>query len=74
MSNRVWRRVAFILLALLAAPVLPVLILRFVTPTTTAFMLIRRAQGSASEMRWRSLEALPPFLPVAVVGGSLALR
>src|SRR5208282_5567287 len=46
---------------------LPVLILRFVDPTTSAFMLIRRAQGFQIDMRWRPLEAVAPVLPVAVV-------
>jgi monofunctional biosynthetic peptidoglycan transglycosylase len=64
---RVWRRPAFALVVLAAAPALPVLILRFVDPPTSAFMLIRRAQGFQIDMRWRSLEELAWVLPVALV-------
>jgi monofunctional biosynthetic peptidoglycan transglycosylase len=67
MSNRVWRRLAVILVVLLAAPALPVLMLRFVDPPTSALMLIRHAEGFPIDMRWRPLEALAPVLPVAVV-------
>lgn len=66
-SGRVWRRSAFALVVLVAAPALPVLILRFVDPTTSAFMLIRRAQGFQIDMRWRPLEAFARVLPVTVV-------
>ena len=65
--GRVWRRSAFALVVLVAAPALPVLLLRFVDPTTSAFILIRRAQGFQIDMRWRPLEAVAPVLPVAVV-------
>jgi monofunctional glycosyltransferase len=64
---RIWCRLVLILVVLLAAPALPVLILRFVDPPTSAFMLIRRAQGYPIDMRWRPLEALAPILPAAVV-------
>ena len=73
-----WRRLvrwtALTVVAVVAASVLAVLLLRFVPPLTSAFMVARwvdaRAAGERGfslDYRWRPLEQISAQLPIAVV-------
>lgn len=70
------RRGAITVLLMAAASVLLVLVLRFVPPPTSAFMLERRlhyrAEGQTGmriDYRWRPLSEISPNLPIACVAG-----
>lgn len=67
--RRPWlRRLLLATLALALLPVVLVLVLRWVDPPGSAFMLAYRIeQGRWPEHRWRPLEAISPQLAIAVV-------
>jgi monofunctional biosynthetic peptidoglycan transglycosylase len=56
-----------VLCALLLLSALPVLVLRWMAPPTSAFMLAHALAGGDVDYRWRSLEAIAPALPLALV-------
>ena len=69
-----WRRLAWVAFALLLASVLPVLVMRWIDPWGSAFMLARRAEawreGEARfrlHYRWVDAESISPQLPIALV-------
>jgi monofunctional biosynthetic peptidoglycan transglycosylase len=72
--GRVFRRLAWIALALVATTVLQVAVLRFVDPPFSAFMAARQLEawmegdrGFRVAYDWRDLDAVSAHLPVAVV-------
>jgi monofunctional glycosyltransferase len=63
--RRRWgRRLLLLAVAVIAFTVLQVLVLRWVDPPTSAFMLAHRGQV---RQEWRDLAAISPELPIAVV-------
>jgi monofunctional biosynthetic peptidoglycan transglycosylase len=71
-ARRAWRYLLFGLLAVFAASVLAVLLLRFVPPLTSAFMLERRLHALRDShfvlhYHWTPLERVSPELPIALV-------
>ena len=72
--SRWLRRVLLAAVVLFGLSVLPVLVLRFVDPPTSAFMLARQWQGRsdtgfALQHRWVNLDDVSVQLPVALVAG-----
>ena len=67
--RRRWpRRLLLALAALLLLSALPVLLLRWLPPPTSAFMLAYRMQhDDAPRYAWRDLEQIAPALPLALV-------
>jgi monofunctional biosynthetic peptidoglycan transglycosylase len=67
--RRPWlRRLLWLLLLLAALPVLAVLLLRFVDPPTSAFMIAYRLEsGQAADYRFRPLGRISPQLAIAIV-------
>ncbi|HPA02333.1 MAG TPA: monofunctional biosynthetic peptidoglycan transglycosylase [Chiayiivirga sp.] len=70
--RRGWRRAAWALVLLVLASLAPVLLLRFVDPPTSAFMLARqwemRAEpGFRLRHEWIDLDAMSPAVPIALV-------
>jgi len=67
--RRRWpRRLLLALAALLLLSALPVLVLRWMVPPTSAFMLAYRIQHDAApRYAWRDLEAISAALPLALV-------
>jgi monofunctional biosynthetic peptidoglycan transglycosylase len=67
--RRVWlRRLLQATLVAAALPVLSVLVLRWVDPPTSAFMLAYRIeQGAWPRFQWQPIEAISPQLAIAVV-------
>lgn len=71
-GRSVWRRVAWVGLALLLLSILPVLLLRWIDPPTTMVMLARRADMREQpafrlDYRWRDWHQLSSRLPIALV-------
>jgi monofunctional glycosyltransferase len=66
-NSRFWRCLALIPVGVLIAPALLVLVLRFVDPTISALMLIRRAQGYEIDAQWRAYDELAPVLRQAAI-------
>ena len=67
-ARRRWlRRLALALVALLLLSALPVLVLRWVAPPTSAFMLAHALGGGEVDYRWRALPSMSPALPLALV-------
>jgi monofunctional glycosyltransferase len=73
-KRRLWRALGWSCVALLAASVLPVLLLRWLDPPGSAFMLARRVEAvRAGERdfvlrhRWVDADAISPQLPIALV-------
>ncbi|MGH8169955.1 MAG: monofunctional biosynthetic peptidoglycan transglycosylase [Steroidobacteraceae bacterium] len=70
-----WRRRALLaILAWIVLTVLPVLLLRWIAPVTSAFMLEARVQalragekGYRTDYHWVSLERISPYAAVAVI-------
>ncbi|QCF26665.1 monofunctional biosynthetic peptidoglycan transglycosylase [Hydrocarboniclastica marina] len=68
-ASRLWRKLcllaAFVVLAVLAL----ILLLRFVNPPTSAFMLGHQLSTSSSPLRhqWVEFESMSPWLPLAVM-------
>jgi monofunctional biosynthetic peptidoglycan transglycosylase len=63
--RRRWgRRLLLLAVAAIAFTVLQVLVLRWIDPPTSAFMLAHRGQV---RQQWRDLDAISPQLPIAVV-------
>ena len=65
--RRWWRRLLLCVLLLVVASALPVLVLRWLPPPTSAFMLAQRLSGGEVAHAWRPLEAIAPALPLALV-------
>ena len=61
------RRLAIAAVLLLVLSTLPVLVLRWLPPPTTAFMLAHRLGGGTPQQSWRPLEQIAPALALAVV-------
>ena len=66
-KRRVRRLVAYVLLAALFLPVLPILAYRFVPPPITPLMVIRRLDGAPIRQRFVPLARISPALIRAVV-------
>jgi monofunctional biosynthetic peptidoglycan transglycosylase len=73
-GRRRLRLLAWLVATLLAASVLPVLLLRWIDPPTSAFMLSRRFEawrddqpGFVLRQRWVDAAAISPELPIALV-------
>jgi monofunctional glycosyltransferase len=64
---RAGRWILWSLLTLMLAPVVLVVIYRFVPPPVTALMLIRAAQGEAPRQEWVPLSRIAPALGRAVI-------
>ena len=74
--RRLWRALWIAALAWLALSWLLVLLLRFVSPPTSAFMLERSfaalrngEHGYATKYRWVSAENISPQVPIALIAG-----
>jgi monofunctional biosynthetic peptidoglycan transglycosylase len=74
--RRLWRSVWMIMLAWLALTWLLVLVLRFVPPPTSAFMLERGVaalrngeRGYVTRYHWAPSEKVSPELPIALIAG-----
>lgn len=71
--RRRWlRRLAAVAVLVLLASLVPVLLLRFIAPPTSAFMLARQwemrgAPGFSLQYRWVDLERISPQLAIALV-------
>ncbi len=64
---RIGRIIALLLLAALAAPVLPILVYRFVPPPITPLMVIRAVSGAPIKERFVPLARISPALIRAVI-------
>ncbi len=66
--SSIWRRLAmWTLVAVLAGPVLVLLVYKFVPPPVTPLMLIRAQQGEEIDYRWTPLERISPQLAQAAI-------
>ena len=65
--RRAGRLIAYVLLAALALPILPILAYRFVAPPLTPLMVIRWAEGAPIRQRFVPLNRISPALIRAVV-------
>ena len=64
-----WRRLRWVLLALVLLPTFLLAVFRFVPPPVTPLMLIRLAEGEGLDKSWVPLEAIAPALRMAAIGG-----
>ena len=66
------RRLMMMAALVLLASLVPVVLLRFIAPPTSAFMLarhweMRSAEGFTLQYTWVDLERISPQLPIALV-------
>ena len=67
-KRRVWGRLLiWLLVIVLAGPLVMVAALRFIPPPATPLMLINAAKGRGIDYRWHSLDDISPSLPQAAI-------
>ena len=67
LSRRLIGLAVRVIVLLVVLSILPVLILRWVAPPTSAFMVRYRLSGAPVDYRWVPLEEISPHAPLAVI-------